>query len=133
MSLHSEQVLHINFVNWFRFEFPELADDLHHFANERKCSIQQGALLKRMAVTPGVYDLFLSFPLDPHSGFWLELKSPNGKLSQAQIDFGRKKIARGYYCAIARSLKEAKDETLLYLDDYIATRPLLDLKSSAIN
>ena len=45
--MQPEKVEHINLVNWFTFHFPELEDDFHHFANERRCSVQEGRMLKR--------------------------------------------------------------------------------------
>ena len=58
MTLGKEQIDHINIVNWFNYQFPELSEDLHHFANERTCSVQQGRILKRMGVKRGVSDFF---------------------------------------------------------------------------
>lgn len=125
--------MHVNYVNWFKFQFPELADDLHHFANERACSPQQGALLKRMGVSAGVYDLFLGLPQKGFHGFWLELKTPKGVLSDAQISFGNRKIIRGYFCMVSRSLEDAKEVTLNYLSDYIANSNVNELKNGTNN
>lgn len=61
MPLKPEQIEHINIVEWFNYQFPKLEPDFHHFANERKCSIQQGAILKRMGVKRGVSDFFWQY------------------------------------------------------------------------
>ena len=96
MKLGNEQIDHINIVNWFNFNFPELEQDLHHFANERKCSVQQGRLLKRMGVKRGVYDFFIAIPMNGKAGLWIELKTEKGKPSKEQIAFGQRKIKKGY-------------------------------------
>lgn len=118
MSLQPEQAEHINVVNWFYYQFPELKDDLHHFANERRCSIQQGRTLKRMGVKKGVADFFLALPLDGYAGFWLELKVGKGKLSPEQQDFLDRKTARGYLCAACWGFEAAKEFIMNYLHNY---------------
>lgn len=116
MPLQPEQIEHINVVNWFHYQFPELADDFHHFANERKCSMQTGRTLKRMGVKKGVADFFLAIPSGIYHGLWIELKVGKGKLSDEQIKFLERKTARGY-AAIAVWGFEAAIETIKsYLD-----------------
>lgn len=118
MPLQPEQIDHINVVNWFSFNFPELADDFHHFANERRCSIQQGKLLKRMGVKKGVADFFLAFPQGRHAGLWIELKVGKNKPTKEQIAFAERKTYRGYQCAIVWGREAACEIILSYLKDY---------------
>jgi hypothetical protein len=61
---NSEEKTHISIVEWFQYQFPELHEDFHHFANERKCSLAYGAKLKRMGVKPGVSDFFIAIPMN---------------------------------------------------------------------
>ncbi len=96
MALQPEQAEHINIVNWFNYQYPELTDDFHHFANERRCSVQQGRTLKRMGVKKGVADFFLAIPVNGYAGLWIELKVGKGKLSPEQLAFLGRKTARGY-------------------------------------
>jgi hypothetical protein len=119
MPLQPEQVDHINIVNWFNYQYPELADDFHHFANERKCSIQQGRLFKRMGVKKGVADFFLAYPIHGKAGLWLELKVGKNKPSKEQIEFGERKIQRGYQFAFVWGFDAAKEMLSTYLKDYI--------------
>ena len=121
MSLTPEQIDNINLVNWFHHDFPDLADDFHHFANERRCSIQQGKLLKRMAVKRGVSDFFLALPVQNEdgvwwAGLWIELKVGKGKLSPEQADFIRRKRARGYEAIAVWGEEAAKAVILTYLN-----------------
>ena len=69
MSLKPEEIDHINLVNWFHHNFPELADDFHHFANERFLDVKNnpeqwntGRKLQRMGVKKNVSDFFFGFP-----------------------------------------------------------------------
>lgn len=115
MSLKAEQIAHINIVNWFNHNFPHLSGDLHHFANERKCSMNEGRTLKRMGVKKGVADFFLALPLNGKSGLWIELKVGNGKLSPEQIEFLDRKNKRGYVALVAWREEEAIESIITYL------------------
>lgn len=116
MALTPEQIDHINLVNWFHHDFPDLADDFHHFANERKCSMNEGRKLKRMGVKKGVADFFLALPLSGKSGLWIELKVGKGKLSPEQQKFLDRKTARGYTAVAVWGYEAAKAVILTYLN-----------------
>lgn len=122
MSLQPEQIEHINIVNWFNYQYPELSDDLHHFANERRCSIQQGRLLKRMGVKRGVADFFLAIPQSPYHGLWIELKVGKGKLSKEQKEFLSRKNERGYLATEVLGFEAAIETIRFYLKNYYSSR-----------
>lgn len=117
MALGAEQAEHINIVNWFHYQFPSLIEDLHHFANERACSIQQGRLLKRMGVRAGVSDFFLAIPSNGYHGLWIELKVGKGKLSPAQIQFIERKISKGYMAVAVWGFDAAIEVIKSYLTE----------------
>ena len=117
MSLQPEEIEHINLVNWFHHTYPELADDFHHFANERKCSQQRGRILKRMGVKKGVSDLFLAFPHNGYHGLWIELKV-DSKASKVQLVFGERKKQRGYDFRVTYGFESSKEYILSYLINY---------------
>jgi hypothetical protein len=141
MGLKPEQVIQVNLINWFNSEFPELADDLHHFANERKCSQAEGRLLKRMGVKKGVADLFLALPtfwLNSESkyyfhGLWLELKTEEGRLTGEQFDFLQRKRERGFLAVCTKGFEAAKQTILVYLHGYIADKDKTKQKISTEN
>ena len=60
--------------------FPQLAL-LYHIPNERKCTPQQGARLKRMGVKSGVPDLHLPVARGVYHGLYLEMKTEKGRVS----------------------------------------------------
>jgi hypothetical protein len=130
MPLKPEQIEHINLVNWFNYNFPELSDDFHHFANERRCSVQEGRLLKRMAVKRGVSDFFLAIPLSHQykdgnkhfSGLWIELKVGKNKPTKEQIYFANRKIDKGYHAVFVWGFNQAKESIVRYLEPYISDR-----------
>jgi len=117
--MNPEQIEHINVINWFSFNYPDLADDFHHFANERRCSVQQGRLLKRMGVKKGVSDFFLALGIGGFHGLWIELKAGKGRLTKEQLEFIMRKRERGYCARVAHGSDEAKEAILTYLDNHI--------------
>jgi hypothetical protein len=132
MPLQPEQIDHINIVNWFNYQYPELADDFHHFANERKCSPQQGRFFKRMGVKKGVADFFLALPCGNYHGLWIELKVGKGKLSVEQSEFLYRKNERGYL-AIAVWGFDAAIETIKTYINSSSTLCFIDEPKNVIN
>jgi hypothetical protein len=116
--MQPEKVEHINVVNWFAFHFPELEDDFHHFANERRCSVQEGRLLKRMGVKKGVADFFLAIPTNGYAGLWIELKVGKGKLSVEQSEFLARKNERGYIATACWGFEAAIETIKAYLKGF---------------
>lgn len=108
MTLKPEEIDHINIVNWFSHTYPDLEEDFHHFANERKCSVFEGRKLKRMGVKKGVLDFHLAIPCNGYYGLWLELKVGKGKLTPEQINFINRKNSRGYHALAVWGFEAAK-------------------------
>lgn len=115
MPLKPEQIEHINVINWFNHNYPELEGDMHHFANERKCTFSEGRTLKRMGVKKGVADFFLAVPFGGYNGLWIELKTNKGKLSPEQVAFIDRKNSRGYLAIACWGFEAAKEIILTYL------------------
>jgi len=114
-----ERIDHINTVNWFHHKFPELSDDFHHFANERRCSPIEGRMLKRMGVKRGVADFFLAFPYNGKAGLWIELKAGKNKPTKEQQAFLERKSSRGYECACVWGTEGAREVIEEYLKGYL--------------
>lgn len=118
MAQH-ERIDHINTVNWFKHHFPELDDDFHHFANERRCTPQEGRMLKRMGVKRGVYDFLLAIPLNGKAGLWIELKVGKNKPTKEQMEFGERKRQRGYDAVVVWGAEGAREAIKAYLTNYV--------------
>jgi hypothetical protein len=114
LSLGPEQIIQINFINWFKHAYPELKKYIFHFANERKCSLAEGKVLKRMGVSAGVSDIFLAYPKNDKHGLWIEIKYGKNKLTDSQKKFLINMDKVGYEIAVARSLEECKQTILFY-------------------
>ena len=114
-----ERIDHINTLNWFKHHFPELDDDFHHFANERRCTPREGSMLKRMGVKKGVADFFLAFPHNGKAGLWIELKVGTNKPSTEQQAFLDRKVQRGYEAVCVWGTNAAREVIKAYLTHYI--------------
>jgi VRR-NUC domain-containing protein len=118
MKLSPEEAEHIAVVDWFHYQYPKLYYDFHHFANERKCSIQYGYKLKRMGVKRGIADFFLAIPLNGYAGLWIELKVGKGRLKREQAAFIRRKNQRGYLAYAVWGFEATQKIIRDYLKDY---------------
>jgi len=86
-----------------------------HIANERACSPQYGALLKRMGTKAGVSDIFIARKSRAYIGAWIEMKSAKGKLTPKQKEFLEAAAQEGYYTKVAYSSEEAINAIKWYL------------------
>lgn len=86
------------FIKQWIDQCTNLSLSFFHFANERKTSHVQGNLLKKMGVTSGVSDIFItkSTQCNTYKGTWIELKSPGKKPTASQLSFIEQRKAEGY-------------------------------------
>ena len=110
-----EQACQVSAIAWLRHYNKEAELSTYHFANERKCTIQQGRLLKRMGVKPGVSDLFISIPKHNKHGLWIEIKIDNNYPSKEQKDFLEREFKNGAACAVCWGLDAIKSIIIKYL------------------
>ena len=113
----SERNEQIWYMTW-AFSVPVIRELIFHIPNERRCSVQQGFLLKRMGVRAGVSDIFLPLKTVHYSGLWIELKTKTGIRRQNQIDWINKMRKQGFMAEFAVGWVEAKAITERFLADY---------------
>lgn len=102
-------------VNWFRLQYPDHASALFAVPNGGRRDRVSGAKLKAEGVLPGVSDLILLLPRGRHHGLLIEMKTERGKQSQAQRDWQRDMVHRGYKYLVIRSIDEFIDMVTDYL------------------
>lgn len=102
-------------VNWFRLQYPTHATALFAVPNGGRRDRVSGAKLKAEGVLPGVSDLILLLPRGRHHGLLIEMKTERGKQSQAQRDWQRDMVHRGYKYLVIRSIDEFIDMVTDYL------------------
>ena len=118
----AEQVEQVNLIRWtqqpdVRQKYPELKL-LYHIPNERKCSPQQGKLLKMMGVKSGVPDLCLPVARGGHHGLYIEMKSPekSARASGNQKWWVDVLIQQNYVACVCKGWEMARDAILRYMD-----------------
>ena len=112
---HEEERIQGAIVTYFRYMHREFAPLLVHVANERRCSVRQGARLKAMGVTAGVADLLLFVPRGGWHGLCLEVKTEKGRQRETQKEWEEAVTAQGYLYLIVRSTDEARKVLETYL------------------
>lgn len=100
-----EEVFHKALVERLRWEHADKRCLWWHTPNGGPRSKGAAGKLKAMGVLPGVPDLQFMFP-DGHVAF-LELKRPNGVMSEAQYDFESRCRRYGVEYAVAYSMDQA--------------------------
>jgi len=100
---HPEQQIHRAIVDHLHLRAKPDVLWLHPANGERR-DARTGALLKKMGVRPGASDLLLW-----HRGhsFALEIKSPRGRPSEAQLEFMARFSEAGGHTCIAEGLDRA--------------------------
>ena len=105
----------IAFMRWLKLQYPSIEKVTFHIPNERKCSVYQGQLLKKMGVKSGVSDIFIAVPNEHYHGLFIEMKSTNGKPTPNQIQFINSMNKNGYLGCFCFGWTEARHVTQNYL------------------
>lgn len=98
-----------------RGKHPELKL-LYHIPNERKCSPQQGMLLKKAGVKPGVPDLCLPVSRGRYHGLYIELKDSTGTPTMEQRWWVEQINAQGYFAEVCHGWENATRVLEWYLN-----------------
>lgn len=114
---HPERdLVHLPLVAWMR-KIDGLVENGFHPANERKASVQQGAMFKALLVTPGVADLIFLWPNKKYPGFILELKAPGKKPTPIQREWLYRMERNGYCVKWTDNIETAKEMIMDYFRD----------------
>lgn len=124
MRLQPETIAQIKLFDWIRSR-KDLAPFCFHIANERRTSVQNGLILKRMGVRSGVSDVFIGISRSHYHGMFLELKEGSNKPTKSQEQFILDFASQGYYCLWCTGYEEAKEciEDYLERPSFVLTNP----------
>jgi len=114
---HLEEGEQIAFFQWVRLQqnvWPELRL-IHHIPNGGHRTKTTAMRMKAMGVLPGVLDIFLPVPRHGWHGLYIEMKSKDGKLTEAQESFGSAVANQGYAVFLCRTFEQAKSVVARYL------------------
>jgi hypothetical protein len=118
-SLRSEHDIQTECVRWAREQAANgdmRLGLLFAIPNGVRTSRTQASKLLREGLLSGAFDLFLSHPNPAGShGLYIEMKTPEGRLSREQRVFAQNAEARGYSTIVCRSLVEFQRAVWAYL------------------
>lgn len=114
-DIEQQMVIHWSQQAAIRGKYPELKL-LYHVPNERKCSAQEGARLKRMGVKAGVPDLCLPVARGTAHGLYIEMKAKNGRLSDTQRWWQAELTEQGYISSVCYGWEQAVKVLTDYLE-----------------
>ncbi|GIV35372.1 MAG: hypothetical protein KatS3mg031_3006 [Chitinophagales bacterium] len=77
-----------------------------HTPNGGRRDAREAKLLKAEGVKAGVPDIIILHPFAQYHGILIELKVGRNKPTQAQETFMQRASAKGYFCAVVRSIDE---------------------------
>jgi hypothetical protein len=112
---HYEQVKLFQWAKAQSSKYPQLTI-MFAIPNGGKRNIVTATKLKAEGVKSGVPDIFLAYPSLHAHGLFIEMKSPNGKVSTNQREWIGALSASGYMCSVCYSFDEAKKVICEYLD-----------------
>lgn len=104
-------------IEWARLQagaYPEL-EMLWHTPNGGKRPGRTAAIMKLEGVKEGVPDLFLACARQGYHGLFIELKTMEGHVSDAQDNMIAKLRAQGYKVVVAYGQDQAKTAICMYL------------------
>lgn len=113
-SADEEHRLQVACVRWFRLQYPEYANLLFAVPNGGRRDAITGARLKDEGVLAGVSDLILLKDSIVRSGeeicCWnglcIEMKTPTGRQTASQKEWGKAVTLQGYCYKVVRSIDE---------------------------
>lgn len=109
---HEQQVVFFNRIRALAINEPRFAQAArrtHAVPNGGGRSKAEAGRLKAEGVTKGVSDIFCAMPQGSFHGLYIEMKSPDGRVSDEQDTWLSESRALGYAGAVCRSADEAFD------------------------
>lgn len=101
-------------VRWYRLAYPAYRSLLISIPNSAGGSQTHGATLKKEGLMPGAADLMLLVPRKGFAGLAIEMKTPSGRLSPHQLDWGIALTEAGYLYQVCRSFDKFRETVDLY-------------------
>lgn len=99
---HVESGIQQAIVQWFRLQYPRYI--IAAIPNGGFRNAKEATIMKREGILAGFSDLII---IAEHNVLFLEVKTPDGRLSEKQKEFQRKVCALGFEYIVCRSFDES--------------------------
>lgn len=117
---HLEDNLQQTCVQWFLLQYPDRI--IFHIPNAGRrggrLGLLDGVRFKKLGLKAGVPDLFISEPIHPFHGFYIEMKAPKERPSKEQNEMLTRLGLRGYKTTWCNSFDDFK----LKVENYFNNR-----------
>jgi len=110
---HIESQIQQSMIKWFRYQYPN--HTIYAIPNGGRRGIIEAGIMRGEGVLSGVADIFLMHAEKGYHGLYVEVKTKEGKQSEAQKNFEVEAEKAGYRYIICRSLDDFIKETDNYL------------------
>ena len=115
-SEYSHQVALFMWVSMSLIKYPALRW-YHSIQNEENSGSKiRGGRSKASGTKAGVHDTFLPAPRGQFAGLYIEMKKPDGKPSDKQLEFGLAVQEEHYAWAVCDHWEKARDTLIEYLE-----------------
>lgn len=112
MSEADEQAAVVEYLEYTRLPF-------YHIPNERKCSPQAGARLKKQGVKPGVPDLCIPVARGGYHALYIEMKTKGGRVTENQKEWLNKLREHGNFAVVCYGADSAIELISKYLSEQV--------------
>jgi len=122
----SESRMQQEVIRWFRdacYEWQLEEEFLMAIPNAAKRTVRNGGRMLAEGLRPGAPDLFLAVPRGDCAGFFVEMKTRDGVLSENQRLMLARLAKGGYATCVCRSTEEAKAAIRAYLNLPTPSKP----------
>ncbi|HWY35553.1 MAG TPA: VRR-NUC domain-containing protein [Nitrosopumilaceae archaeon] len=102
------------FFQWIK-HYPLLDAMTWHTPNGGKRDKFVAIMLKRQGVKRGVPDIFIAIPLHEYHGYFIELKGPDGRLTDSQQTMHQNLKENGYKVDVFNNWFDARTSILEYI------------------
>lgn len=114
--LPTESSIQSSYILWLNLQYPKIADVTAAFANGGLRDGRYGHRLRCEGLKKGFPDIGMFVARGEYHGMFIEFKSAKGIISKEQFEVMSNLETQGYLCRICRSLDEAINETIKYLE-----------------
>lgn len=114
---HTESLMQISCVKWFRLAFPQYAYMLFSVPNGGARNAKEAGILKAEGIVAGVSDLILLIPRQGKGALCIEMKTRTGVQRITQKVWQEEAEKAGNKYVIARSFDDFKREVESYLGE----------------
>lgn len=122
-SIPSEYQEQCAFIEWFRWQYPQLSGRLFAIPNGELRNIRVAQKLKKQGVMPGVADLFLMVASGGYHGLFIEMKrQKEGRQSEAQKRFEAECSAANFCYVLCKGHEQAQIYIKKYIDEKLRSQ-----------